>query len=97
MFHIACSVSPPGHLTAGFQGLRVAYCDNVFEKTKPICLRANRLKLLCERNLWQNIALRSMTKQIQFIRAEYCVLRAAYCDDEFEKTKPILAPGIAGS
>ncbi|MHC4748672.1 MAG: hypothetical protein ACYTFW_02245 [Planctomycetota bacterium] len=28
-------------------------------------------------------------KQIQFIRIAYCVLRAAYCEKEFYKTKPI--------
>jgi len=36
-----------------------------FEKTKPICQRANRCKLLFERKLWQYNDLRGSKKQSQ--------------------------------
>jgi len=54
-----------------------------FEKTNPILIWANRRKLLYERDIWQYIDLWGTKKQSQFIRA-------AFGDNEFEKTKPIV-------
>jgi len=48
------------------QGLRAADCESEVEKTKPICRRANRRKLLYERGIWRNSGVLGAKKQSQF-------------------------------